>query len=442
MIRTLRARVGAWIGDSSLKRMAKNASMLFGAETVTTLIGVVQFPLVTRLLGAENYGAWGIAISWVGLVSQILSFRLWETVIKYLSQFVAADDEPRALAILKLCLAIDFVVATASFLVIALSANVAAAFVLHSRPDGADLIRLEAFNMLMGVSMSVWMAVLRVFDRFRAISIYNVLSAAALFALWMIGLALGAGVAGLILAAAMLKACQTLALAILAHRDLGKRFSGSWFAADIRSLRRFRREIGVMLFSMNIDALRKIAMGNADMLILGWLAGPAQAGVYRLAKQLASYFGRFTNPIYDTLYPEVVRLYASEGPARVRAMLKRLMRSLVVGLAVGIAGAYALSPWLIPPIFGLEYVAAIPMFLVVVLGNVWVIGLWIPSVLVAAGRARQLTVINTTASLAMIVMLLFLVPMLGGQGAAISQVGFYGLWLALSYPAARRALAG
>ncbi len=442
MVRKIRARIGAWIGDASLKRLVKNASLLFGAETVVTLIGAVQFPLVTRLLGVGNYGAWGIVISWVGLIGQILAFRLWETVIKYFSQFMAGEDEPRALALLKLCLLIDFIVGVVTFLVVTASAGLAASFVLKARPDGADLIRLEAFNMLMGMSMSVWMAVLRVFDRFKVISAYNVASAIALFVFWMSALALHAGVGGLILATATVKLCQTLALANMARRDLQKRFKGSWFAADLNTLRGYRREIWVMLFSMNVDAIRKIALGNADMVVLGWLATPAQAGIYRLAKQLASFFGRLTNPIYDTLYPEVTRLYQTEGPARVREMVQRLMRGVIAGLVVSVVGAYAVSSWLIPFIFGADYVPAIPVFQIVILTNVWAIGLWIPSVLLSAGRARQLTTINIITSLAMIIFLLLAVPRWGSLGAAAALAGFHVVWLSLSYPAAKKLLAG
>lgn len=440
MIRKIRARIGAWIGDASLKRLVKNASLLFGAETVVTLIGAVQFPLVTRLLGVENYGAWGIVISWVGLIGQIIAFRLWETVIKYFSQFMIGEDEPRALALLKLCLLIDFIVGVVTFFVVAASAGLAASFVLKARPDGADLIRLEAFNMLMGMSMSVWMAVLRVFDRFKVISAYNVASAIVLFVFWMPALALHAGVGGLILATAIVKLCQTLALAIMARRDLQKRFKGSWFAADLNTLRGYWREIWVMLFSMNVDAIRKIALGNADMVVLGWLATPAQAGIYRLAKQLASFFGRLTNPIYDTLYPEVTRLYQTEGPARVREMVQRLMRGVIAGLVVSVVGAYAVSSWLIPFIFGADYVPAIPVFQIVILTNVWVIGLWIPSVLLSAGRAKQLTTINIITSLVMILFLLLAVPRWGSLGAAAALVGFHVVWLTLSYPAAKKLL--
>jgi O-antigen/teichoic acid export membrane protein len=440
MIARLRSLLNDRIGDRSLVQLLRNASMLFGAETLATLISLVQFPLVTRLLGPEQYGVWGIATGWVALVAQIISFRLWETLIKYLSQFMVTDDEPRALAMLKLCVWIDFIVAVVTLVVISLSAGLAAGIILKTRPDGADLIRLEALDVFAGLTMSVWVAVLRTFNRFRWLSIYNIVSALAIFIGWMAVLWAHGGVGGLILVTALIKLGQTLGLGWLAQRDLNGRFHKSWLSADLGVLRPQRREISVMLFSMNIDTFRKIVLNNLDIVVLGWLATPAQAGLYRLAEQLAAYMNRLTNPLYDTLYPEVARMYAAEGPAAVAALVKRLQRGILIGLAVVLAGAYLVTPWAVPLIFSTQYTPALPIFYILVLANVWVIGLWVPSVMLSAGRAKHLTVINTLCALLMLVLLFGLVPYFGAVGAAVAQTAFQFVWLVLAYRAAQRLL--
>ncbi len=442
MLLALRSRLNAWISDPSIQRLLKNTSLLFGAESIVTLISLIQFPIISRWLGPENYGLWGLAQSWVGLVGQLFGFRLWETVIKFLSQFMAAKDETRALAVLKLCFFLEALVAAFIFLVLVLSADFAGSFVFRSFPGGADLIRLETLHILMLFSSSIWVAVLRVFDRFKKLSLYNVVFAIAQFGLWMLIVKLNAGLGGLILAGILVKFFQTLTLAWIAQRELRKRFGRHWFTADLNALRGYRREIGVMLFSMNVDTLRKIAMGNADMLVIGWLTNPTQVGIYRLAKQLALYFGRVTNPIYESLYPEVTRLYAAEGAIAVRKFVRRLMGGVLAGLAAALAGAYLLAPWLIPPIFGSEYILSIPLFYVIMLTNLWVVGLWIPSVMLSAGQARRLTLINTISSLVMLSLLLVFVYLWGAWGAALALISFHLTWLLLAYPAARRALTG
>jgi O-antigen/teichoic acid export membrane protein len=436
----IRARLSSWIGDDALKRLIKNSSLLFSAEMLVTLIGAIQFPLVSRWLGATEYGVWGIVTGWVRIVGLILSFRLWETVTRYFSNYLTGNDESRALAILKLCLLIDFTIAALTFTAVNLSAEWASALFVK-RPDGVDLIRLEALHLLTLVTMSVWMAVLRVFDRFKFISVYNVISAIALFAVTIFMLLLGAGAAGMIVAATVVNLGQTLWLAARAGRELKSRFSRHWFTADLQTLRGDWREIWVMLFSMNIDAFRKIAVNNADIVILGWLSTPAQAGVYQLAKRLASYFGRFTDPIYESLFPEVSRLYAADGPARVKPLIQKLTRGILIGLGVAVTAAYLSSGWIIPLLFGPDYVPAIPVFYVMILTNIWAVCLWAPSVLIAAGKARQLTAINTAASLVMLALLLILTQWWGAIGTAAALVCFHLIWVMLMVWVTRRLLA-
>jgi len=440
VVRNIRARLSHWIGDDALKRLIKNSSLLFSAEILVTLIGVVQFPLVSRWLGAADYGLWGIVTGWVRIVGLILSFRLWETVTRYFSKYLTGNDESRALAILKLCLLIDFTIAALTFAVVSLSAEWASALFVK-RPDGVDLIRLEALHLLTLVTMSVWMAVLRVFDRFKFISVYNVMSAIALFAITVVMLRWGGGVAGMIVAATVVNLCQTLWLAARAGRELKSKFNRRWFTADLRTLRDDWREIWVMLFSMNIDTFRKIAVNNADIVILGWLSTPAQAGVYQLAKRLASYFGRFTDPIYDSLFPEVSRLYAADGPVRVKPLIQKLTRGILIGLGVSVTAAYVFSDWVIPFIFGPDYVPAIPVFYVMILTNIWAVCLWAPSVLIAAGKSKQLTAINTATSLIMLALLLLFTGWWGAVGASTALVCFHVMWVSAMIWATRSVLA-
>jgi O-antigen/teichoic acid export membrane protein len=438
-LKSLQNQLHQFLGDAIFKRLVKNSSLLFSAQMIVTLIGVIQFPLISRWLGANDYGIWGIVNSWVGIVSLFLSFRLWETVIRFFNKYLGANDEGRALAVLKLCVWIDVIVNVVILLVVVLTAEWVSPFILK-RPDGASLIRLEAIHSFMLVTMSIWMAILRVFDRFKFISIYNVASSIALFVLSVGTLVAGGGIAGLIIASTLVTLGQTLVLGWRAERELRARFQPHWFSADLNLLRGEWREIWVMLFSLNINTFRKLVTNNADIVVIGWLSTPAQAGIYQLAERLSSYFGRFTDPVYDSIFPEVSRLYAAEGPRQVKPLTQRVTRVMLFALVAFIGGAYLFSGWLIPLIFGSEYVPAIPVFYVAVLANIWTVLLWAPSVLIAAGKVKQLTAINIISSLVMLVLLFVLTKHWGSLGAAMAQVAYHLTWLSLMYPATRKAL--
>jgi O-antigen/teichoic acid export membrane protein len=440
MFKTLQARLQVWLKDASIQRLLKNTSFLFSAQVITTLISVVQFPIVSRWLGPENYGLWGLASSWIAVMSQLFGFRVWEAVVKFLNQFMAENDDARALAVIKLCVLIDASVNTLIFLLLILTSDLAAPLIYKSFPAGVELIRLEALSSAMVMTMSIWMAVLRVFDKFKRISFYNVIWAIVQFVLWMLVVTFNGGISGLIITAAFVRLGQTASLAILAQRELNNRFHRHWFTADLNALFGYRRPIASLIFSMSIDTLRKIAVGNADILILGWFGTPVQVGIYRLAKQLSSYLSTAINPIYDAIYPEIVRIYSNDGRRALKTFVKRVTQPVALGWVLAVVAGLVVSPWLIPLFFGPDYIPVVPVFSVILFSTVWVLGLWAPSTLIATGRARHLTVINTIMSLLMILMLLLLVPPLGAMGAAISYTGFYTVWLLTVYPAALKPL--
>ncbi len=140
------------------------------------------------------------------------------------------------------------------------------------------------------------------------------------------------------------------------------------------------------------------------------------------------------------MYPEVGRVYAAEGPAAVAGLVGRLQRGVVVVLALVLVGALLVAPWAVPLIFGPQYASALLVFFILLLANVWVIGLWVPSVMLSAGRAKHLTVINTLSSLVMLLLLFILVVPFGALGAAVAQTAFQFVWLAFAYPTAQRLL--
>ena len=166
---------------------------------------------------------------------------------------------------------------------------------------------------------------------------------------------------GYILAFILIAAAQSIILYRIATRILRVRFGGNWWSADLTNLHDLRRPIAVMLFSINVDAIRKVATANADTVILGLFTGPYSVGIYRLAKQLAGYATRLSNPLYTALYPEIVRLYNEQGIERMRAFVGQLRRVLVIGVVALIGGALVLGRPIILGVFGYEYEPAIPV---------------------------------------------------------------------------------
>ena len=187
-----------------------------------------------------------------------------------------------------------------------------------------------------------------------------------------------------------------------------------------------------MLLSLKLDGLRKIATDKADVVILGLFADIHTVGLYKMAKQLASYLSRLSNPIYTALYPEIAHLYHEAGFDRLPRFISQLTRWLVAGVGTLALLMTLLARPLVPIVFGAEYTPALYLFYVMMLMHVWLGLIWAPGLLLTLGKARQLTTINLSSAMILLTLLFVLAPTWGAIGSAIALVANYWAWTALT----------
>lgn len=417
------------IGNDAVQKVFGQASLLYAAEAVDAVFGLIQFPLVTRILGATQYGLLALLQSWIAVLGQIFSIQLREVIIKYLTEYLAGKQHDEARAVVKLAYLIDLSLSVVFIVVVFLTAPLGARLFIKS-PDAVSLIWLQGVSLLMSASSGVSVAIIMVYDRIGWLSIYNMISSAVLFVALLVALFGGFGLTGVIVAYGVWNLARSIAglwkATALVHESTGQ----GWLSAPLRSLLPERRPIFVMLFSMNIDAFRKIALANVDVLVLGLFSSLGLVGVYKLAKQLSGYVGRLSQPIYRLTYPEIARLYGVGDMAAVWAFAGRLSRWMLVALAGGFTAIYFFGEPLILLVFGPEYADAIPLFFIVVTGNLWLVFVFAPGLLLTLGRARDLTIINLVAASVLVVALVALIPPLSGTGAALALVLNQIIWLA------------
>src|SRR5512132_2703832 len=87
--------------DALLGRVVRNSSYLFGSNTVSAALNVLQGIFVTRLLGDTGYGLLAIVMDFASNTNRLLSFRMSEVVVKYMGEALAQGNKERAAALVK-----------------------------------------------------------------------------------------------------------------------------------------------------------------------------------------------------------------------------------------------------------------------------------------------------------------------------------------------------
>jgi O-antigen/teichoic acid export membrane protein len=302
---------------------------------------------------------------------------------------------------------------------------------LLDNPDGTLLFRLVILRDFFAATGGTTTSVLRVLDRFKWLSVFNALSSIATFVLVSTVLIAGWHVNGYLAVMVLVSAGQAITLYLACHRELRTRYRANWWHADLYTLYEYRHEIKVMLLSLKLDGLRKIATDKADVVILGLFTDIHGVGLYKMAKQLAGYLSRLSNPIYTALYPEIARLYHEGGLDSLPRFIGQLTRWLVAGVGTSALLITLLAGPVVPIVFGVEYTPALPLFYVMMLIHVWLVLIWAPGLLLTLDKARQLTTINLASALILVSLLFVLAPTWGATGATIALVANYWVWTAL-----------
>ena len=416
--------------DTALQRLARNSGWLLAAEAVAAIVSVLQFPLVARLLGAEGYGKATLIVGWVGLLGSLLGIQTRKTIVKYLSLYLSNDQNFRALAIVKLGLILNISMATASCAIMYIIAPTLSLWILDST-DGAILFRIIILRDYFAATTGTTTSVLKVLDRFRWISVVNALTSISTFLLVAAVLLNNLEVIGYLTAVTAVSVIQSIILLLYSNHRLQLRCGGNWWKADLGILQDHQNEIRTMLFSMKLDGLRKVATDKADVVILGIFVNIHSVGLYKMGKQLATYVSRLTNPIYSAIYPELANLYHERGSEYIPKFVGSITRWMIVAMVISITLLLSISGTLVPLAFGKEYIAALPIFHIIMLMHIWLALIWAPGLMLTLGKARQLMSINLISAVVMIVSLFVLAPVWGTTGAAIALVTNYWVWSAL-----------
>lgn len=368
--------------------------------------------LIARLLGSGVLGLFSLAYTLWSAVQMSYGGGLMRALLRYLPHHLARGETAEARGAIRVTMAAAWLGGGVLGLVFYLGADLLARQVL-GQPEAAPALRVFALLMPLAAVSAVLWAVARSLGSLTFIT-YQFLVGPGLFAALIVPVGLLQGdAAGLTWA---LLASYLLPLAPL------------W--AHHHRLTRFLRETapraltGPVLAFAGIGAvlwLAEFAARNIDLVIVGRLTDPAQAGIYNIASRNAT-LSHMIMVAFNTFFsPTVSALYSAGRLADLQTLFRR------ASLWILIAGAplVALTLGLADPLmrlFGADFAAGAPALAILSAGQMVNIGTGlIATALLMAGYQTAVLVCNLAALLLTAGLCLVLVPLWGLSGAAVAM---------------------
>ena len=397
---------------------AAHVRQLWAAEGATLVTGFVQLAVLTRILGIEGLGTASLVVAVPTLAFSLLDPQSQSAVTRSLARQHARSDGSRAAAAIRLGYIADGLLALGGTLLLALLSPLIAHHLLRGDVPAA-LVAVAVLGASSASSVLTSRAVLGSIDAFRTIrrvavyvAVGRCAAVCAAAALW--------GIAGFVLAVAGTQVLEAVAYAVVAtgaHRravGVGVR--------DVRTdvLGAERRELVRFMGYTNVTTFLGALYKDADLVIVGVLAGPLDAGRLKIARTVALGIGRAVGPLQAVAVTRLYRTAEDGGTAALRRQCRRYL--LRVGLPVMLAGLLALPlvPGALTAVTGTADSGALA-------ATLWLTGaalvslafFWVVPSLVAANRPRTLLVLSGTTSILCFLGYLAVAGPFGATGVAV-----------------------
>jgi O-antigen/teichoic acid export membrane protein len=399
---------------AALKKLAVSFSHFVGGNVISLLLGLITFPILTRLLSREDYGILGLVTTTIAIAVAFAKGGISDGIIRLYKEHT---DSPERLSMF------TSTVLTRSFI---LSLVVTAIYlvglpVLH-RYLGIHEEYLKCF-MIMGVYLLVRPMNIIVLNYLRATGktfFYNVITVTTKTV--SIVLALG--------------------LLIYVIHDLYGYFVGVALAEIVMSFILFRwlltnyrfvlgnisGELTLRLVKFGIPLLLSefsyLILTYVDRFMLVAYHGEAVLGLYSVGYNMASYLNDLVLfSLSYALVPMYVEMYVKEGKEKTEEFLGKCLNYFLIGIIPLCVGYYAVAKDLIIMLASNKYAESAVFSPLILLGLVF---LGMNTILYAGlylqKKTVQILLINFSAATVNIVMNIILLPEYQATGAAMATL--------------------
>ena len=352
------------------KRIASNTGVLLGAKIMATLLGVGTLLVATQSLSAAEFGTIVFLHAYMLFFAEVATFQSWQTIIRFGTDDVAANDADSLARLLRFGYTLDFISVALGYVLAvgAFSIVVAISDMLPGLSPGEGvsidtlqtLVNLYCLVILVRFT-STSVGIFRLFDKFRILGVEALVMPIIRFGGALLAAQQGWGLTGFVAAWFAGSFAQYVFLWVAGFLELHRRrLLGPVWKSRI-SFFKPRRPIWGFVVKSNIDSTLATGVMHLPQILVMALFGPVWNGVFKIAEEVAKLLTEGFKLLDQVIYPELAKLVTS---GRADKIWRIVTRAAGILLAVGLTFS-ALIFWIGEPvltsIFGADYAEAVPL---------------------------------------------------------------------------------
>lgn len=413
------------------KKIFYNAGILASGSVLSSLIGLLSFALIARVLGSELFGILALVQAYTLIIDKIMNFQSWQALIKFGAGLLGEKTKTDFTNLLKFGFVLDITTA-----VIACIVGICLPYFIGSWLGWSE-IKVEMASLFAVVILfnieGTPTAILRLFDNFKQFSIASILAALLKLILVVVGyifeygliyfvvITMIAQVFGyvylLISSIYLLKGKEISLVPIPTYNEIKRvpvRFKGLWS----------------FIWTTNFHGTVRMTSLNLDTVLVDVMLGSSSTGLYQVAKQFAKVFTQVSQPLYKSIYPELTKLWANRKTKEFRNVLVNASL-LATGFGVISWSVFLFfGKTIIKYSVGIEYLDSLPVLLWYLSGVVVSISTFsITPAILAMGYPKLSFKALLIATILYFFFFWLTINYYGLTGAGISYLLLYLFWL-------------
>lgn len=426
----MRWNIRGWFTDQGFRKLWKNAGILLTGNVATAGLDLVSLALTGRALGPSQFGMLVLIHTYVVVVDTIINFQSWQAVIKYGADAQAKGGQLQFKSLIKFCTCLDAFSAVFGTLVALGGVYWMAEW--QQWEDETSKMALAYCMVILFTLSSTPTAVLRLFDKFHWYAWQRVAIAALKLCAIAIAFLLGEGLWTFLLIWMAMLVLGHLAILVLGWLTLRMENYDGVLRAPLRGVTGQNPGIWQFVASTNLSSSIRLGAQEVDVLIVGGVLDSAAAGIYKVAKQFGSIPTRFGDPLQQSIYPSMAKLWAEDKIDQFRNYIFRIS-------AISGAGGIALwfvflicGDWILKITVGSEFGEAYKLLVVYMIGYVlYLFGITFRPAILSMLHPERILYIYILAHVVYFGVLFILLERIGVLGAAVAQTVFHGCWFIL-----------
>ncbi|MBB3693596.1 lipopolysaccharide biosynthesis protein [Sphingomonas sp. BK580] len=405
----------------AVRAAIRNLGWLLASRGVLAVLSLLYLGLATRTLGLADFGRFALVTGAAQGLAVLVGFQTWQVVVRFGMDHRARGEDAALGRLYRACVLLDAASAALGLVLAAVILAVGREQLGISHALLRDTAILTAAQLLSIRSAAI--GILRLSDRFGEAAVADSVTPVVRF--------VGAVVAATLLptlqaflwawSAAEIATAASYWLILARSGDVGR----MWSARLSGRLTAENRGIGRFMVNSNVVSSLGLAAKHIPLLLVGGFVGPAAAGAFRLALQIAQALAKLAQLIARAAFPEVVRTVRGATPAAVAGALGRMVLASSVGAAVILVLIALLGRALLVLVGGdASYAGAYDLLLwLAAAGSIDLAVVGLEPVLLAADRSGAAMLARGAGVAAQLALSLLLLPRVGAAGASVGVFG-------------------